>query len=217
MGYKEDFLRQAKRNMALFQKSGAEILVTGCADGYHAFKTLYDKYGVKNGLEVLHTTEYLDRLIKEGRLKPTRKVAMRVTYHDPCHLGRLGEPYLHWPQEQVPVKTNILAPKELRRGTYGIYEPPRDVIRSIPGLKFVEMDRIKEYTWCCGSGGGVNDSNPGFARWTAEERINEAESTGAEAIVTACPWCEKNFKDAIKENGSKIKIYDVVELLAKAV
>jgi len=203
--------------MALFQKSGAEILVTGCADGYHAFKTLYDKYGVKNGLEVLHTTEYLDRLIKEGRLKPTRKVAMRVTYHDPCHLGRLGEPYLHWPQEQVPVKTNILAPKELRRGTYGIYEPPRDVIRSIPGLKFVEMDRIKEYTWCCGSGGGVNDSNPGFARWTAEERINEAESTGAEAIVTACPWCEKSFKDAVKENGSKIKIYDVVELLAKAV
>ena len=217
MGYKEDFLRQAKRNMALFQKSGAEILVTGCADGYHAFKTLYDKYGVKNGLEVLHTTEYLDRLIKEGRLKPTRKVAMRVTYHDPCHLGRLGEPYLHWPQEQVPVKTNILAPKELRRGTYGIYEPPRDVIRSIPGLKFVEMDRIKEYTWCCGSGGGVNDSNPGFARWTAEERINEAESTGAEAIVTACPWCEKTFKVAIKENGSKMKIYDVVELLAKAV
>jgi Fe-S oxidoreductase len=217
MGYKEDFLKQAKRNMALFQKSGAEILVTGCADGYHAFKVLYDKYGMKGNLEVLHITEYLDRLIKEGKLKPKKKVAMKVTYHDPCHLGRLGEPYIQPPPEQAQTKTSMLAPKELRWGTHGVYEPPRDVLRSIPGLKLIEMDRIKEYTWCCGSGGGVNDSNPGFARWTAEERISEAESTGAEAIVTACPWCEKSFKDAINENGSKLKVYDVVALLAKAI
>jgi Fe-S oxidoreductase len=218
MGYKEDFLKQAKNNMELFQKSGAEILVTGCADCYYAFKVLYDKFDLKGNLEVLHTTELLARLIKEGKLKPKKKVALKVTYHDPCHLGRLGEPYLHWTGKPVPGQIRIFdPPKEFRRGIYGIYEPPRDVLRSIPGLKLVEMDRTKEYAWCCGAGGGVNETNPDFAKWTAKERITEAESTGAEAIVTACPGCEQSFNDAIKGNGSSLKVYDVVELLEKAI
>jgi len=218
MGYKEDFLKQAKQYMELLEKSGAETLVTGCADCYYAFKVLYDKFGMKGRLEVLHTTEYFDQLIKEGKLKPTKKVATKVTYHDPCHLGRLGEPYIHWEGKQVPGHIRIFdPPKEFRRGTYGVYEPPRDVLRSIPGLKLVEMDRIKEYAWCCGAGGGVKESNPEFARWTAQERIEEAESTGAEALVTACTGCEQNFNDTIKENGSSLKVYDVVELLKKAV
>jgi Fe-S oxidoreductase len=218
MGYKEDFLRQAKQNMELIKNSGAEILVTGCADGYHAFKVLYDKFGMKGNLEVLHTTEYLARLIKEGKLKPTKKVAMKVTYHDPCHLGRLGEPYIHWEGKQIPGQIRLFdPPKEFRRGTYGVYEPPRDVLKSIPGLKLAEMDRIKEYAWCCGAGGGVKETNPEFAKWTAKERIEEAESTGAEAIVTACPGCEQNFSETIKENGSSLKTYDVVELLERAI
>ncbi len=90
MGYRDDFLNQAKKNMEMFEKAGAEILVTGCADCYYGFKVLYDKFGMKGKLEVLHTTEFLDRLIKEGKLKPTRKVAMKVTYQDPCHLGQAG-------------------------------------------------------------------------------------------------------------------------------
>ena len=108
-------------------------------------------------------------------------------------------------------------PKEYRRGTSGIYEPPRNILRSIPGLNLVEMDRTREYAWCCGAGGGVKETNPGFAKWTAQERIEEAESTGAEAIVTACPGCEKHFNDTIKENGGSLKVYDAVELLAKAI
>jgi len=218
MGYKEDFLNQARQNMEMIQKSGAEILVTGCADCYYAFKVLYDKFGLKGKLEVLHITEYLARLIKEGKLKPARKVNLKVTYHDPCHLGRLGEPYIHW--EGKPVSGHIRIfdpPKEFRRGTYGVYEPPRDVLKSIPGLKLVEMDRIKEYAWCCGAGGGVKDSNPEFTRWTAKERIDEAQSTGAEAIVTACPGCEQVFIETIKENKGSLKVYDVVELLEKAI
>ena len=218
MGYKEDFLRQAERNMELFKKSGAKRLVTGCADGYHAFKVLYDKFGLKGDLEVLHTTEYLARLIKEGKLKPTKKVDIRVTYHDPCHLGRLGEPHLHWQGKEVPGHIRLFdPPKEFRRGTYGIYEPPRDVLKSIPGLKLVEMDRIREYAWCCGAGGGVKETNPEFAQWTAQERIEEAKSTGAEAIVTACPGCEQNLSDAVGENGSSLKVYDVIELLERAI
>jgi Fe-S oxidoreductase len=217
-GYQADFLNQAKKNLALIKKTGAKTLVTGCADCYHAFKVLYDKFGLKGDLEVLHITEYLARLIQEGRLKPTKKVSARVTYHDPCRLGRLGEPYIHWEGKPVPGHIRIFdPPKEFRRGTYGIYEPPRDVLRSVPGLKLVEMDRIKEYAWCCGAGGGVKETNPDFAAWTAGERIAEAESTGAEAIVTACPGCERSFKDAIKAKGSSLKVYDVVELLEKAV
>jgi len=218
MGYKDDFLKQAEENMERIRKSGAEILVTGCSECYHAFKVLYDRFNLKGGLEVLHATEYLDRLIKEGKLKPARKVAARVTYHDPCHLGRLGEPYLHWQGKKVPGHIRIFdPPKEYRRGTYGVYEPPRDVLKSIPGLKLVEMDRIKEYTWCCGAGGGVGEFNPEFAAWTARERIQEAESTGAEAIVTACPGCEKLFSETIKGTGSSLKVYDVIDLLAKAI
>jgi Fe-S oxidoreductase len=217
MGYKEDFLTQATQSMELFKKSGAKTLVTGCSDCYYAFKVLYDKFGMRGDLEVLHTTEYLNRLIKEGTLKPTKKVAATVTYHDPCHLGRLGESYIHWQGKEVPGHMRVFdPPKEFRRGTYGIYEPPRDVLKSIPGLKLVEMDRIKEYAWCCGAGGGVRETNPEFAQWTAKERITEAESTGAEAIATACPGCEQNFNDTIKENGSNLKVYDVAELLERA-
>jgi Fe-S oxidoreductase len=218
MGYRQDFLNQAKKNMAMIKKSGAKTLVTGCADGYHAFKVLYDKFGLKGKLEVLHIAEYLALLIKQGKIKPKKKVDITITYHDPCHLGRLGEPWVHWKGVEVPGHIRIFEPhKEFRRGTYGVYEPPRDILKSIPGLKLVEMMRIKEYAWCCGAGGGVNVSNPEFSLWTAIERIKEAEATGAEAIATACPWCIKNFNKAIKSTRSSLKVYDVIELLEKAI
>jgi Fe-S oxidoreductase len=213
MGYKEDFLSQAKKNMAMAKKSGAKTLVTICAECYHAFKVLYDKFDLKGDLEVLHITEYLARLIKNGSLKPVKKLDIAVTYHDPCHLGRMSEPYIHWHGREA--SNELRTPKEYRRGTYGIYEPPRDVLKSLPGLKLVEMERIKEYAWCCGAGGGVNETNAEFSIWTAKERIKEAELTGASAIVTACPWCVKNFNEAISQKRSKLKVYDVVELLEK--
>jgi Fe-S oxidoreductase len=217
MGYKEDALNQARKNMTLFQKAGVKTLVTGCADCYEAFKVLYDRFNLKGNLEVLHITEYIDKLIQAGKLKPSQSLNISVTYHDPCRLGRLGEPWVHWEGKRIPGDRFMFdPPKEYRRGTKGIYEPPRNVIRSIPGVKLLEMMRIKEYAWCCGAGGGVKESNPEFALWTAQERINEAKSSGAEAIVTACPWCEKLFKDAIQSSGSSLKVYDVVELVEQA-
>jgi Fe-S oxidoreductase len=217
MGYQEEFLKQAKKTLKLIQKSGAATLVTGCADCYYAFKVLYDKFGLKGNFEVLHTTQYLERLIQEKKLKPSKKVDVKVTYQDPCHLGRLGEPYIHWKGKPVPGNIRIFdPPKEFRRGTYGVYDSPRAILGSIPGLKLIEMDRTREYAWCCGGGGGVAESNPEFARWTARERIAEADSTKAEWLVTACAGCEQNFSSALKGSGSRIKIIDINSLLKKA-
>jgi Fe-S oxidoreductase len=217
MGYEKEFLKQAKMNMAMIKKAGIKTVVTACADGYHSFKVLYDKYELKGDLTVLHITEYIDMLIKEGRLKPKKALDMVVTYHDPCRLGRLGEPWRHYKGNKIPGDRFVFdPPKEYRRGTKGVYEPPRDILKSLPGVKLIEMERIKEYAWCCGAGGGVTESNPDFAGWTATERIFEATATGAEAIVTACPWCEMTLSQAIEENESSLKVYDIVELVAKA-
>jgi Fe-S oxidoreductase len=217
MGYEPEFLNQARKNMDLINKSGAMTLVTGCADCYQAFKVLYEKFHLRGDLEVLHVSEYFARLIQNGRLKPIKSVKLAVTYHDPCRLGRLGEPWIHWEGKQLAGGNFIFdPPKTYRRGTNGVYQPPRDVLKSIPGLKFTEMTRIKEYSWCCGAGGGVSESNPEYAKWTAKERIKEAVYTGAEVLVTACPWCEKNFSEALKDNN-RLKVYDILELLEMAV
>jgi heterodisulfide reductase subunit D len=218
MGYKEDFLNQAKKNMAMIKEAGVKTVVTACADGYQAFKVLYDQYGLKGNLEVLHISECIDSLVQSGKLKLSRKVDLAVTYHDPCRLGRLGEPWIHWEGKKKPGDRFVFDPPKIyRRGSHGVYEPPRNVLKSIPGLKFGEMTRIKEYSWCCGAGGGVSDSNPEFAGWTAQERLEEARSTGAEAIVTACPWCERTFNEAVQGGGSNLKVYDIVELVEQAI
>jgi Fe-S oxidoreductase len=218
MGYKEDFLNQAKANVDKFRRAGVKTIVTSCADCYQAFKVLYDQYDLKGDLEVVHITEYLARLISGGKLKPGKKVELDITYHDPCRLGRQGEPYIHWKGEKVPgIRFMFDPPKTYRRGTNGVYGAPREILKSIPGIKLMEMDRIKEYSWCCGAGGGVYESNPEFASWTAADRIEEAESSGARALVTACPWCESLFNRTIKNSGSSLKVYDVVEILEKSI
>jgi Fe-S oxidoreductase len=98
----------------------------------------------------------------------------------------------------------------------GVYEEPRNVLKAIPGLQLVEMYRIKEYAWCCGAGGGVKEAYPDFSNWTASERILEAKSTGAQAIVSACSWCERNFLDSMGE-GKDLEVFDIVELVRRAI
>lgn len=220
MGYQAELTTYAEHQLDAWKAAGAKTVVTSCSDCYHAFKVLYDKIKRKPDLEIVHITEYLERLIAEGKLKLTKKVPMTVTYHDPCHLGRMGEPWIHWEGKEIKLYGQLILHdpiREFRRGTYGVYDPPREVLNSIPGLRLVEMPRNKEYAWCCGAGGGVKEAYPDFAIWTALERIDEAKSTGAEAMVTACPWCERNFNDAIKERGDRIKIIDIVELVQQAI
>ncbi len=217
MGYDAEFEKIAKANIALWEKSGVKKIVTSCSDCYYTFKHLYPKYGSR--IEVIHSVEYIDGLIKEGKMKFTKKIPMTVTYHDPCHLGRQGEPYIPWSGKEKKIKNQIIVyePKKPRyNGAWGVYEPPRNILKSIPGIELVEMERIREYSWCCGSGGGVREAYPELSKWTAMERIDEAKTTGAKAMVSACPWCESNFIEAIEENKGTMEVYDIVELVFKA-
>ena len=220
MGYLGETTKYAENNLEMLKNAGVKTIVTACSDCYQGFKVLYPKIGKSSNFEVLHITEYLDRLMQQGKLQLTKKVPMQVTYHDPCHLGRLGEPFIPWQGKEKIVFNQMYIfdpPKPWRKGTYGVYEIPRNVIKAVPGVNLVEMKRIKEYAWCCGAGGGVIDAYPEFAQWTALERIEEARSTGAEALVTACPWCKRNFSDALKASGERLKVMDIIELVEQSI
>jgi Fe-S oxidoreductase len=219
LGYEDQLKFYAALNVKALKAGGVKTVVTPCANCYQAFKVLYDKMGHKLDMEVLHITEYIHRLIKEGKVKLTKEVPLTVTYHDPCHLGRLAEPWVHWKGKEVKVLNQVIVhdpPKKFRRGADGVYEIPRDILKSIPGLKLVEMHRIRESAWCCGAGGGVKDAYPDFAISTGAERLKEAKAVGAKAIVSGCPSCKRNFVDAARETGGKIEVYDIVELVQKA-
>ncbi len=218
MGFREESAYCARKNIQKWETAGIKTVVTSCSDCYHAFKRLYPKLG--NKVEVLHTVELIDRLIKDGTIKFSKTVPMTVTYHDPCHLGRQGEPYIPWEGKEKKIRNQIHTwepAKPRYNGAYGIYEAPRDVLKSIPGLQLVEMERIREYAWCCGAGAGNNNTNPAYSAWTAKERIEEANTTGAEAIVTACPWCERNFINASTGEGDNIKVFDIIDLVQQAI
>jgi len=219
MGYEAELIKYADHNIQAWKTAGAKTIVTNCSCCYQTFKVLYDKIGKKPDVEIYHFTEYMDKLIKEGKLKFTKNVPVKVTYHDPCHLGRLSEPWIHWSGKEVKVGGQMIVndpPRQRRRGANGVYDIPRDILKAIPGVDLVEMYRIREYAWCCGSGGGVKEAYPEFALWTANERIKEAKDVGAEALVSACGWCKRNFTDAVKETGNKIEVIDIVDLVQKA-
>jgi Fe-S oxidoreductase len=219
MGFKGEFTKFAENNLELWKTNGVKMIVTSCADCYHAYKRLYPAI-MGSQIKVMHTVEFLDKLIQEGKIKPTRKVPLRITYHDPCHLGRQGEPYVPWQGKEKKIRKQIVVyePRKPRyNGAWGIYDPPRNVLKSIPGIELVEMERIREYAWCCGAGGGVKEAYPEFSEWTAAERIEEAQSTGAEAIVSACGWCESNFLESIGQRGQAMKVFDIAELVQQAI
>jgi Fe-S oxidoreductase len=189
IGQMSEFTKYAEHNIEAYNNAGVSTVVVACADGLSHLKLLYPKLDIKMNFEVFHFVEYLDRLSREGKIKFTREVPMKVTYHDPCHLGRYA----------------------------GIYDAPRDILNRISGIELVEMERRREHSWCCGAGGGVKQAYPEFSLWSAYERIKEAKDTGATALVTGCPWCERNFKDAVKEFGEDIEVYDIAEIAAQAV
>ena len=170
-------------------------------------------------MQVVHMVEFVDKLLSEKRLNLKNAVPMKVTYHDPCHLGRQGEKYVPWNGKEKKIFGQAVVydpPRPRYNGAFGVYEPPRNILRAIPGLELVEMERNREAAWCCGAGGGTREAYPEFSSWTANERLEEAAATGAEAIVTACGWCERNFLDAVAKGGAKLKVFDVMQLVERA-
>ena len=142
-----------------------------------------------------------------------------MTYHDPCHLGRQGEPYVPWSGKEKKIFGQAVCyepPRPQVQRAFGVYEPPRNVLKAIPGVQLVEMER-QGSCWCCGAGGGAPKRIRNFRAATATERIEEAKSTGADAIVSACPWCERNFLDATAGDGTKMKVLDIMELVEQAI
>ncbi len=219
LGFQGEFIKFAESNIDDWNAAGVRKVVTSCACGFGIMKAVYPLLGKEMKFEVLHITQYLDELIKEGNLQLSRSFPARVTYHDPCNLGRKSEAYVPWKGEEKKVLGQFILrepEKIVHRGWNGVYGPPRDIIRGVPGIELVEMERIMEYSWCCGAGSGVKQSMNDLALWIASERIEEAKSVGAEAIITACPWCERNFKDAIAESGDNLMVYDLVELVKQA-
>ena len=212
LGYRGEARNFFEDMLARVKSSGASVLVTPCADGYAAFKYLYPMSGVELPVEVLHVSQVMEKMVASGRLRPRREFGLKVTYHDPCHLGRMGEPFLGgWTADKRDRLRSMS-----RTGRRGEYDAPRNLIRSVPGVELVEMERIREYSWCCGAGGGVIDAFPEYAIWTAVERLEEAASTGAGALVTACPWCERMFRDAVEESEIKMRVLDLNELMVES-
>jgi Fe-S oxidoreductase len=217
-GDKKSFIAQLNKNLDTIKKEGIETVVFSCAGCYDTFKVDYPLERDYN-FKILHTTELFNELIDNGQLNLEHEIPYKVTYHDPCHLGRNSEPYEKWDGDtlqMMPLVSINMPEKPKRCGQYGIYNSPRNLLNKIPGLNFVEMERIKEYSYCCGAGGGVKSAFPEFALRTAKTRIEEAESTGAEIIISACPFCSTNLNDGIIETGSNLKFYDISELLLLA-
>jgi Fe-S oxidoreductase len=226
VGDVDTFRDIAIKNIDMIIASGVKTVLFSCAGCFAMFRAeyprVYREYSQNEALPfaVVSTAEYFSRLIDEKRL-PLKDIGqMKVTYHDPCHLGRGSEPYTEWHGTMVqmlPMVSLAVPEKPKRCGAGGVYEEPRHVIASIPGVELVEMDRIKEYAYCCGAGGGVKSAFPDFALHTASTRLAEAESTGASVLVSACPFCSTNLQDAIQASNSALKFLDIAELLLGAI
>lgn len=185
LGREKTFGNLTKHNIEAIEKAGAKIVVTACAGCFRTWKIDVPNAGLKYDFEILHITEYLDRLVKEGKAVFHSPKPIKVTYHDPCHLGRHAE----------------------------VYEAPRRVIEAIENVTLVEMETNKRYAHCCGAGGGLKSSFGELANDVAANRIKEAEDTNADILVTACPFCHRGLVDGAKHIGSRLPVVDLPEFL----
>jgi heterodisulfide reductase subunit D len=180
--------KQAEHNVELMNRSDCELVVTSCAGCYRAFVKDYEnRLGLTIKQKVMHITQLLENLISDGSIEaPSSLRGSKVTYHDPCHLGR----------------------------HCGVYDPPRNVLRKA-GAELLEMKRTRENAWCCGSGGGVKSSFSDMSLKTAISRLEEAKQSGADTLVSACPFCKLNLMDGAKSSENGIKVVDIVELFVQ--
>ncbi len=216
-GQRRSFEAQARKVVDLLDDSGARTIVTLCGEDLGTLRSKYPRYCRAPRAKVLHASEFLLALIQKGSLRLTRPVRGRVTYHDPCYLGRQSEAPWAWQGEERQthgVMRYFVPPKPINYGVDGVFDAPRRVLRLIPGLQFVEMPRIREYAYCCGGGGGVPEAHPQVARSAALQRVEEARSVGADKLVTACQHCRQNL--VRWQGGASMPVVDLVDLVYEA-
>jgi Fe-S oxidoreductase len=214
-GYRDLYASKAQANAALLEGSGARQVVVASGSCLGSLRSKYGEYARQPGIEILHATEVLAQLIAAGKLRLSKPVKQKVTYHDPCYLGRQSEPFSAWKgveKTTLGVMTYRDPPKKINYGVNGVYDPPRAILQAIPGLEFKEMHRVREYSYCCGGGGGVPLSDPELARAAASHRIEEARGVGADLMVTACARCEVQFRNV----PSGLPVADVIDLVFQA-
>ena len=205
LGFTAVGTKAAKKLAEEVKKSGASTLVTLDAHAYMAFNFHYPRNGVDLGVKVMHITQLLAQLIKDGLLTACKEADLKVTYQDPCNLGRRSEPF----KDNYYGQNKRRRPMELvRTGDLGEYQAPRDILAAIPGVELIEMNRIKGWAYCCGNGAGVAEVNPELLDATGKERMAEAKKTGADVMVTACPMCEYALGKA-----SDMKVTDIIDLV----
>jgi Fe-S oxidoreductase/nitrate reductase gamma subunit len=189
MGNEYLFQLQAQGNIELFKNYSVKKIVTACPHCYNTLKYEYPQFG--GNFEVIHHTDFIASLLKEGKLKPAKGRKETVTYHDSCYLGRYNN----------------------------IYDIPRQILKGIPDINLVEMAKNKERAFCCGAGGGhlwLEEQKEG--QRINEMRTEQAMATRAQVIATACPYCLQMFVDGVKTKGVEetVKVMDIAEIVAEA-
>jgi heterodisulfide reductase subunit D len=187
----ETFKKLAEYNAAQIKEAGVKKIVFSCPEGYRTFKLDYPNY-VDLGCEVQHISEFLAERIGENGVK-FKEIKKKVTYQDPCRLGR----------------------------HLGVYDAPRKVLQSIPGVELVEMRHSGLESICCGTSAFTNCDS--YSNMLRAERLCEATETGAELLITACPKCQTHFRCAMTDKGEehrstpKIEVMDLANLVASAI
>jgi Fe-S oxidoreductase len=188
-GNEQLFKHLAKENIKNFIDRGVKKILVSSPHCYHTFKNEYPEFSVN--FEIIHITQFLSELMQAGRLKAVREYGKKITYHDPCYLGRHNK----------------------------IFDAPRDVLNRIPGVEFTEMEERRENSFCCGGGGGrIWMETPKGERFS-DLRLKQAVDVGAEVLVTACPYCITNFTDSSLslEDGQSIEVKDITEVVQEVV
>jgi heterodisulfide reductase subunit D len=187
----------AIHNIDMVTKKGAKLLVTSCPSCFHTWAHEYTQLtGIKPDFEIMHVSQYILKLIKDGKIVlndiSANQAGIKVTYHDPCDLGRNS----------------------------GIFEEPRQVIKSIPGIDFIELATSKLQANCCGGGGNIESLNPALSSKIADAKADEIFATKAEIAVSACQQCERTMNTALKrkkgEIDYKVKVLDIAELVLQS-
>ncbi|MDO8688407.1 MAG: (Fe-S)-binding protein [Dehalococcoidia bacterium] len=183
------FKRLARENIKTFIENGVKKILVSSPHCYHTFKNEYPEFKVN--FEVVHISQYLFELINGGRLQITKEYGKKVTYHDPCYLGRHN----------------------------GVYDEPREALKKIPGLELTEMAEARGDSLCCGMGGGrIWFETPKSDRFS-NLRLEQAIGDGAKELVTACPYCITSLEDSreVLNHADVIEIKDITEILQEVI